>query len=1346
MKAKNLILSLVFVVFAFAHIFSNTNSITNHRFGKQYLYNELKNKSSYTFNSIIVTNTNSSGIGSLRQAIIDANSNLQADSILFNIPLTDPGYNASRGIFRIYVTGSELNPITRNNLVIDGFSQTRFTGNTNTALLGTGGTVGVDSVSFPKFEGVEIEIVDSSLLTYGLKISASGVKISGLSIFGFGNGFIANHGNIVVIGTIKHVVIENNILGTPADQLIMPDSALYTRGCNISLNTADSGIIKNNLLAWAGSASIYATVSADYWLIEYNESSHNGFFSPVLDGMDFASSSGFQIVRYNKIHNNAANGTDTYLSKGYNLIENNTIYENGVINWENSGIRIYGNNDIIRKNIIHSNRGSGILVTSSANYHKITQNSIWGNGAFSSNGIPATHSIGINLITSTENHSRGTAPFYTLNDIGDYDIGGNDMINYPVITSAKILPSTVEFEGYALNGAEIEFFIGDTLSSSLYPQGRYYLYSATEGSSSDLNSDSGIYGPLPINGINQGNDSCTKFKFSFPKLDNILNGTIITATATVNNSTSEFSPAAKAVLGTSDVLPVLDCIYTNSNGNYTAVFGYNNPNNINITIPIGNTNGFISGSQDSGQPIVFLPGNYTSIFSVEFSNSLTWNLGNLHIIADSTSNKCPVDLSIDKKVIIPDLTINDSVFKNDTITFQIKIKNTSSFPSANIIVLDTLPLAFNYISFYSTNGLYNATTGKWKLDYLASKDSAMLNIKAIVDTSGHNTAKIISQSQPDFNLNNNSSFASITISNSSTGNNGGLESNGNMASLIAKRNFYRHKSTTDRFDRSDNLETFTFEKVTNNKIKTSKISKSTNSEIINFIPQYGPLNSQAFITTPMDLIGISNAIEVFSVDYYKGNNTRKAAILGIASSPGTVYEHTKLICDRLDGATLDDIKHINIAGYPFILAKMVQENGEVDYAVSFIAYKNGNTYSIDNRWDLETYHPTGNHAVINFQVWSVSERYTVQLIESIINLINTNGYSVNILNKYPPTIPMVYVRNGHYKSGNLYLEIQNNAEASALFFNGNVAYVEDGNRFDFSNFKTISSNNISQVVVPTTGIFDIGFSMINNAMGGKDILYYADGPWGIDYEESGASIYDFSISSQISISEPNEYELSRNVYAEGSVKDYVSIFRALKVGNKPVDITDYNGIKFSAIGSGTFDVVISKKSISQWNMQYKTSVNLSYSLTDYYIPFSQLANNLGQHNFTAQDVVTVTFVKKGNNTSYQNFTLSVKNLRFTGNSVEVEEVKKETPKSSINVNPNPFNRQTKISFNINEPSNVMISIYDTEGKELEIISTDFYQEGSYSVDFTAKNLKQGIYIIKLQTDKETRFSKVVLLN
>jgi hypothetical protein len=39
-----------------------------------------------------VTTTNNSGAGSLRQAIIDANANAGADTIRFNIPLTDPNH------------------------------------------------------------------------------------------------------------------------------------------------------------------------------------------------------------------------------------------------------------------------------------------------------------------------------------------------------------------------------------------------------------------------------------------------------------------------------------------------------------------------------------------------------------------------------------------------------------------------------------------------------------------------------------------------------------------------------------------------------------------------------------------------------------------------------------------------------------------------------------------------------------------------------------------------------------------------------------------------------------------------------------------------------------------------------------------------------------------------------------------------------------------------------------------------------------------------------------------------------------------------------------------------------
>src|SRR5881397_223402 len=78
-----------------------------------------------TFN---VTNTNDSGPGSLRQAILDANASAAIPhTILFNIPTADPGF--AGGVFTIQPV-SQLPEIKRST-TIDGASQTAFTGDTN---------------------------------------------------------------------------------------------------------------------------------------------------------------------------------------------------------------------------------------------------------------------------------------------------------------------------------------------------------------------------------------------------------------------------------------------------------------------------------------------------------------------------------------------------------------------------------------------------------------------------------------------------------------------------------------------------------------------------------------------------------------------------------------------------------------------------------------------------------------------------------------------------------------------------------------------------------------------------------------------------------------------------------------------------------------------------------------------------------------------------------------------------------------------------------------------------------------------------------------------------------------
>lgn len=1291
----------------------------------------------FSGNSYIVTNTLNNGAGSLRQAITEANLNVLADSIIFRIPKSDSGFDSIRGVFRISVNTQELPAITRSGLVINGISQSLFTGNTNTAKYINDTLVGAINLSFSPINNPEIEIVDQNNLTYGLKINAAFVKIYGLCILGFGDLNNENTGNII-LQNAPFCLVYDNVYGIEANSFAQPNISFQNTANNLVLINSDSCIIFRNLFAYAGLSGIYVN-NSDNQIIHNNLIFQNGMLNAVFDGLNISFSNGFNVISNNIIKNNAANGIDLAQSIEKNIIQFNTISSNGYLLSEKSGIRLFGEYNQINKNIISENSGSGILVVSNSINNIFSENSIYKNGALPDSTNFISHAIGIDLISPTENQAIGVSPFYTLNDNNDFDIGANHLTNFPVILNAIENSGNIEITGYANSSAKIEFFIADTSSSKDYPQGKKFLFSATEGSVADIDLNTATYGPLPINNIFQGSDNSNKFKFIFQLPADVSAGSFLTATSTIANNTSEFSPAVIVDSASSLVTPFLNCIFSNGGGNFTAIFGYENPNTSMVTIPIGNLNQFTTSSQDQGQPTLFSSGINNMVFSTGFATSISWKLNNITITASTASNKCPVDLQITKKLI------NSSVSKNDTAHFQIVVKNLSNFTNTNINVTDTLASMFAYVSSNASTGNYNSTDHLWNIAILQMHDTAVLNIFAVVDTSGINEAFILNQFQPDLNLLNNSAFASVTMSNSSGGNNGGLESNGNLASLVAFRNFIRHKEPDFQYNNPAKMQLFTSQDVTDKKIKPSILKNTQVSDLINFIPQNGPLGSSAYISTPSDLIGISNATEVFAVDYFIANNERKAAILGIATTPGKVYEHTKMICDRLDGAVMEEVRHIEINNLQFIIAKLVQDDGNVDYAVSFIAYKNGNQYSVDNRWDLESYHPQGNNPVLNFQVWSTTEANTVELVKAIINKIQFNGFSVNYINQYPPIIPSVYVSSGFYKDGKLLLNIKNKAQATSIYLKGNKAIVEDGSRYQILHNTALSSQTNTSVEIPVGSIFDIGFTLSNNMMGGEDVLYYADGPWGIDYEENGSVVIsDFSINAQTLPYTSGAFNLERDAYMEASIKSYASVYKILRVGNKPINLNNYTEIEFNAFGSGNFDLIISKKSITEWNKQYKTTVNLNFNNTTYHIPFSQFANEFGVHNFSPNDVVSVVLTKKGDNISFQNITLGVGNMKFVNAFTNIEEIEKNNT-SQISAYPNPFSKNTNLKFNLKEPTNVKIKIYSIDGALVKELTNKHYNAGVYNYNINAESMEEGVYFVRLESDKDLSNCKIVII-
>jgi hypothetical protein len=78
-----------------------------------------------------------------------------------------------------------------------------------------------------------------------------------------------------------------------------------------------------------------------------------------------------------------------------------------------------------------------------------------------------------------------------------------------------------------------------------------------------------------------------------------------------------------------DLAPVVECVWVETNGSRTIVWGYDNPSTVVIHIDIGNKNNMSPGAADGGQVTEFLPGRHLNAFVTNVpGTSASWRLGN----------------------------------------------------------------------------------------------------------------------------------------------------------------------------------------------------------------------------------------------------------------------------------------------------------------------------------------------------------------------------------------------------------------------------------------------------------------------------------------------------------------------------------------------------------------------------------------------------------------------------------------------------------------------------------------------------------------------------------------------
>ena len=312
-------------------------------------------------NFTVTRTADDTNVGSLRWAITQANLNPGADIIDFNIPESDPGYyteSATSHWWRIELS-SNLPAIT-DPVTIDGTTQS----DKNPGQVGTGGTVGTDSLVLPRYDRPDIELTRSHpRVKKGLVLQANNVTVKGLAIYGFGtSGASIQFAQIEALSG-SNILIDNCLVGVRANG---SDPGVDSKSSGIHISSGASGNVTNNYIGH-NIMGVYCD-GASNWTITGNEIFRNALRYDTNDGIDMADSSNSITLRGNLIRENGGMGIDSTRSGGPFVIENNTLLGNGIGNGkgkgkrETAGIRLNGANNTISKNIVTGNRGPGILI------------------------------------------------------------------------------------------------------------------------------------------------------------------------------------------------------------------------------------------------------------------------------------------------------------------------------------------------------------------------------------------------------------------------------------------------------------------------------------------------------------------------------------------------------------------------------------------------------------------------------------------------------------------------------------------------------------------------------------------------------------------------------------------------------------------------------------------------------------------------------------------------------------------------------------------------------------------------------------------------------------------------
>lgn len=462
-----------------------------------------------------------------------------------------------------------------------------------------------------------------------------------------------------------------------------------------------------------------------------------------------------------------------------------------------------------------------------------------------------------------------------------------------------------------------------------------------------------------------------------------------------------------------------------------------------------------------------------------------------------------------------------------------------------------------------------------------------------------------------------------------TGEEGGLESNGDLIKKIAKTMYKRKKLSPSNYSKSI-LPRFTR---TKDKVKTN------NMTLESIIPHDAISGTESYVSSPAHLIDITNASDLFAVDIYESD--KRVAVALLLETEGQVYEHTKYVCDRLSGSSIEDIYQYNIDGLNnFSIVKIKTVEGKVEYSTSFgLRPTDTGELILESHWGLSDY--PSNTIYTNVQLWANSTNYLLELYLDIISRVQSYH---DIVQYNIGSIPKFYIKSGLIEGDSLKLSISNPLRLENISATGYISYSETSQQEEYLYQITLSGQEEEELSLPTNYAYYIGLSFLHEEITTPDMIFAAEGAWGYNLDNTKEEVNNFIINPG-GASSGNRYNINRSINMTGFVTDYISIYRSFTPRFEGINLDEFEALTFSGSGNVTIEVVAVSSGISEWQDQARYVIELGEEDKQYVLGKEFFKNAQGLPN-SWEDLNMIVINVLGDNQSSRPFDLSLKEFAF----------------------------------------------------------------------------------------------------